>query len=297
MTGKDLFREVGNISEKYITEAEETKRSIIHNVAFRRGLGTAACLVLCVGIFAVTRMGEKSASTQSAENSPQCDAVASAPEEVQDYEGSMNEMATQNGNSQYEEEGSLEDLWNSLAGSDRAESSTNAEDSPQFNYPEEMVGEEPAMSDEGFEVYDYDEVVRWLELYPNDYEELLHTDAFVVAHGSIEAGWDNWQRFLSDAQAGEYSYISLVEFTEEGDAIITAVVYDGEIYHIVMDCTRDAWGTTGIVEYEYKYLYTDTYDGWTEVVLSDLELEGEEIREAILSDGTDIHSLVNYVME
>ena len=28
MTGKDLFREVGNISEKYITEAEETKKSM-----------------------------------------------------------------------------------------------------------------------------------------------------------------------------------------------------------------------------------------------------------------------------
>ena len=74
MTGNDLFREVGNISEKYIAEAEETKRSIIHNVVFRRSLATAACLMVCVGLYFSTRTGRKEAATDSSGGSaPQYD--------------------------------------------------------------------------------------------------------------------------------------------------------------------------------------------------------------------------------
>ena len=91
--------------------------------------------------------------------------------------------------------------------------------------------------------------------------------------------------------------MDLIEFTVEGDAIITAIVYDGETYHMVMDYTRDAWGKTGIVEYEYKYLYTDTKDGRSVVVLSDLKLEGEEIRKAIRENDADLHCVVEFIEE
>lgn len=41
----------------------------------------------------------------------------------------------------------------------------------------------------------------------------------------------------------------------------------------------------------------DTQEERTEVVLSDLELKDEEIRDAIMSDGLDIHYLVQYMNE
>ena len=142
MTGKDLFREVGNISEKYITEAEETKRSIIHNVAFRRTLGTAACLVLCVGVIAVTRIGEKSASTQAGDSSPQYECSSDGAANMMESENSINGInkeeqsaATNTGNS------SWEDFWEDKRENEKTESSI--QDSVPDNAPEEIVGNEP----------------------------------------------------------------------------------------------------------------------------------------------------------
>lgn len=285
MTGKDLFREVGNISEKYITEAEETKKTIIHNVAFRRGLGTVACLILCVGIFAITRLSEKITDT-TASNTTQNNVVAS-------WDGASDTDS---------EKSDRNDFVNSLGEGKKEESA--ADSSPQYSVPENVISEkaeqedmmsaEPEISDI---IYSYKTVVNRLQAYPDVYEELLETGAFVVVHGKVTSGQSAWEKFLTDVQDEIPSEVDLVEFTEEGDAIITGIVYDGEIYHVVMDCTRDAWGETEIVEYEYKYLYTNTWNGCTDVILSDVELEDEEIREAIMTEGLDIHALVQYIEE
>ena len=298
MTGKDLFREVGNISEKYITEAEETKKSIIHNVAFRRGMGTAACLVLCVGIFAITRTGGKRADTTAADSTPHYDSVASEPESMTDVTNNVHmNTAEQEVVDDLGISSDWEDFLNSIGDSEKSESAAEAETYNPSNTPEEEVGEEPAMSDREEMVYDYQSHVNRLQSYSNEYAELLSSKAFVVVHGNIKAGRNTWESFLEDSQNGIPASVDLIEFTVEGDAIITAIVYDGETYHMVMDCTRDAWGNSGIVEYEHKYLYTDTQDGRTIVVLSDLKLEGEEIRDAIMADGLDIHYLVEYIEE
>lgn len=66
MTEKDLFREIGNINEKYIVEAEETKRAVIWTPAFRRTLATAACLVVCFGLYLGVRQLDLGAQTESA---------------------------------------------------------------------------------------------------------------------------------------------------------------------------------------------------------------------------------------
>lgn len=66
MTEKDLFREIGNINEKYIVEADETKRAAIWTPAFRRTLATAACLVVCFGLYLGVRQLDLGAQTESA---------------------------------------------------------------------------------------------------------------------------------------------------------------------------------------------------------------------------------------
>lgn len=293
MTGKDLFREVGNINEKYITEAEETKKSIIHNVAFRRGLGTAACLVLCVGIFAITRNAEDflfSTITNNSMNAISASNDSSAKDEME-----MAEQSTANNSPEHSD---WKDFVNSLGEGKKEESAAEAVDSsPQYSEQEDMMSAEPEMSEQGGIRYSYKNVVKNLQSYSNVYEELLETKAFIVVHGRVKSGNDVWQQFLKQSQDGKSSSVDLIEFTDEGDAIITSIVYDEEVYHVVMDCTRDVWGKTEIVEYEYKYLYTDTRDGYTDVILSDLKLEGEEIREAIMTDSLDVHYLVQYIEE
>ena len=61
MTGKELFLEIGNIREEYVTEAENYRartggsilvgwnRKVASSPAFRKTLATAACLVVCAG--------------------------------------------------------------------------------------------------------------------------------------------------------------------------------------------------------------------------------------------------------
>ena len=60
MTGRDMFREIGEIRDEYIIEAERyqgQKKTIITPMV-RRTLTAAACLVVCVGlVFTVQKMG------------------------------------------------------------------------------------------------------------------------------------------------------------------------------------------------------------------------------------------------
>lgn len=288
MTGNDLFREVGNISEKYVTEAEETKRSIIHNVVFRRSLATAACLMVCVGLYFSTRTGRKAdtAADSSGGFAPQ-------------YDAATNEVYSVVGEQDADDGFHLKDILDSFGGNNKTDntpqdyyqesaSSSERVESESANTPEEDAGASGG--------YWMDTIDR-LRAYPNDYEALLQTDAFVVAHGTIKSGMSQWEAFLQSVEQGDTAYVDVVQFTEEGDAIITAVVFLGDWYYVLTDYTRDAWGNQDIVDYEYRYLYLDTKDGRTRVVLTDLELGEEEISNAIDTEPTEFFELVQYVNE
>lgn len=52
MTGMELMREIGLINEAYIQEAGRMKRSFWSSAAVRGSAATAACLLVCLGIYA-----------------------------------------------------------------------------------------------------------------------------------------------------------------------------------------------------------------------------------------------------
>ncbi|MBR6666383.1 MAG: DUF4362 domain-containing protein [Lachnospiraceae bacterium] len=285
MTGNDLFREVGNISEKYVTEAEETKRSIIHNVVFRRSLATAACLMVCVGLYFSTRTGRKEATADSSEGSgPQ-------------YDAATNEVHVAVGEQDADGGFRFKDILDSLGGNNKTDnapqdyyqesaSSSERVESETANTPEEDLGASGG--------YWMDTIDR-LCAYPNDYKALLQTDAFVVAHGTVKSGMPQWEAFLQSVEQGDTAYVDVVQFTEEGDAVISAVVFLGDWYYVLADHTRDAWGKQDMLEYEYRYLYLDRQDGRTRVVLTDLKLGEEEISNAIDMEPTEFFELIQYV--
>ncbi|MBR3823565.1 MAG: DUF4362 domain-containing protein [Lachnospiraceae bacterium] len=294
MTGNDLFREMGNISEKYVTEAEETKRSIFQNVVFRRSLATAACLVVCVGLYFSTRTGRKAdtAADSSGGSAPQYDTAmkensAVASQEAADGTngfdfkdilnwGDRGQDKSENTPQEYAPEQDSVSATQDAA-SENLESNVGSE-------PEYVVGE----------IYDEWEMFDRLSAYPNDYEAILETDAFVVVHGTVKSGMDKWNSFIDNVKEGKPAYLELVQFTDEGDAIITAIQYTGDYYHVLADHSRDAWGKTNVIEYVYDYLYLDIQDGRTGVVLTDLELEEEEISEAMNEKPTEFLELVQY---
>ena len=291
MTGNDLFREIGNISDKYVTEAEETKRSIFQNVLFRRSLATAACLMICVGLYFSTRTGRKAdtAADSSGGSSPQYDSSmkensAVANQEASDGGINLNDILDIFDKGNDKADSAPQDYYQESASATQDGASENVE-SDITNEPGYVVGE----------IYDEWEMFDRLSAYPNDYEALLQTDAFVVVHGTVKSGLDKWNEFLDSAQEGKPAYVELVQFTEEGDAIITAIQYTGDYYHMLADHTRDTWGNAGMVEHEYGYLYLDIQDGRTGVVLSDRDLGEDEISKAMTEKPEDFFELVQYV--
>lgn len=282
MTGNDLFREVGNISEKYITEAEETKRSIIHNVVFRRSLATAACLMVCVGLYFGVRTGSKEAASYS-DAIPQSDASGSG----------MNAAVA---SEESDEEVHIKDILEDAFGSNNKTDNAVQEGAVSDYYSEEAensMSREPE-EDIGASIDNWEDPVDRLSAYPNDYESLLQTDAFVVAHGTVKSGMEKWNAFVDSVNKGEPAWVDVVQFTEEGDAIITAVVFMGDWYYVLADHTRDVWGKQEMTEYEYSYLYFDIQDGRNRVVLTDLKLDEEEISNVIDKEPTQFFVLVQY---
>lgn len=289
MTGNDLFREMGNISEKYVTEAEETKRSIFQNVVFRRSLATAACLMVCVGLYFTARTGRKEAATDSSAGSaPQYDAMkensAVASQESTDGGFNLNAILDAFDRGQDKTDSTPQDHYQESESATQDGASENVE-SNITNEPEGIVGE----------IYDEWEMFDRLSAYPNDYEAILETDAFVVVHGTVKSGMEQWNSFIDNVKEGKPAYVELVQFTDEGDAIITAIQYTGDYYHVLADHSRDAWGKTNVIEYVYEYLYLDIQDGRTEVVLSDWDLGEYEISKAIAEKTEDFFELVQYV--
>lgn len=225
MTGKDLFQQVGNINEKYVLEAEETKRSLIHNVAFRRSLTTAACLAICVGLFFVAvrplRIQEGVASVS--------DIVNSLLKDISNNAMTPSDLTI-----------------NSVVSENKADGYYEAESAPQNNYWEEGSAEEAASStnsmcelgtfvvnqgqvQEGLECWEEfvqitaDEEPAFIEIIENKedggkvatmvvydgYIYLVNSEYSEDADGNVKERW------------GEYKYLTCVERQDAVDIIFS----------------------------------------------------------------------------
>lgn len=282
MTKNELFREVGNIDDKYIIEAEETKRSIIQNVVFRRSLATAACLVVCVGIYVSTQRTKMDSTAEySAESDVQCNWAGESTMREEAQSSTENEIGIQ-----------------STVAGDRSESwMEDFENKQEVTSPEMDVSDSTNKELQGGmirEDFSEQDIPKLLSEYPNEYEALLQTDAFVVVHGVVKKGMERWESFYDNVKEGKQAYVEIVQFTEEGDAVITAVLFRGDYFYVLEDHSRDAWGKNAWVEYECGYLYLDIQEGITRVVLSDLELQEEEVSDAIRKQPEKFIELVQF---
>lgn len=269
MTKKELFQQIGDINEKYVLEAEETRRSIIHNVVFRRSLATAACLVVCVGlgITVLTFGGGSKEAASEAGSSMGTNAVAE--------NSSMKEESTA--------DGSIMDRYASEESYDQV---LDAEEEYQESIPEQSIQEpeegkheitvNDSVGDGMFEMkYDSIAVKEHLAEYPDDFDKLCETNAFVVMHGEILLGLEKWENFLETVKKGESTSVDIVQFTVEGDAIITNLTYAENSYYVVVDNTRDFWGTGEYIEDKFTYCNVVQREAGVEVLLSKDRLDGD----------------------
>ena len=66
---------------------------------------------------------------------------------------------------------------------------------------------------------------------------------------------DVWNQFTERRWKGKPADVIVANFTHEGDVIYTTVHYDGSLYHLTIDNTRDAFGVPQIVTMTKKYMY------------------------------------------
>jgi len=99
----------------------------------------------------------------------------------------------------------------------------------------------------------------------------------IVSRGNVKNGQDNWEAFMEQAAAGENAQVDVIVFTNEGDAIIKNIYFDGEAYHLCADKSRDAYaGVNAELYYEETFQYLEC----VETVLED----GTKVIEYVLTN-------------
>ncbi len=291
MTGKDLFREIGMIDEKYVEEATMVKKAKILTPMFRKTLVTAACLFVCVGMyFGIQSLngGSKSANNESAADMMTAESMKDAG---MGADGAGAGPAADDSDSFFDGmlDGGLFEEMESVAEGDSACSDAESSVAPntitQAEENMDMMQSSDAMKT----------IRERLEQYPADYETICETEAFVVVHGKVKTGLDKWEAFLEATGDGKPASVDIVQFTEEGDPIITCLSHDGTSYMVVVDSTRDNWGSGNVWQEEFECLkVSEKQDGSVEVILGDVvDFELESGKQEL----TNIYHLVIFKAE
>jgi hypothetical protein len=97
-----------------------------------------------------------------------------------------------------------------------------------------------------------------LKSLPQKYEsaKAVADGCFVILHGRLLSDPKMADNFTAAARAGKAASLRIVQYTIEGDPIITQVDFLDGIFHGLLDESRDNFGRFGseIVEYEMPYL-------------------------------------------
>lgn len=106
---------------------------------------------------------------------------------------------------------------------------------------------------------DFNKIKSDLSLFPKKYkaDTAVKDGCFVIVHGVLKSKISIMDAFVSNCKSGKASSITIVQYTVEGDALITKVVYSNHKYYGIDDGTRDAFASLEdriYREFEYKYL-------------------------------------------
>ncbi len=283
MTGNDLFREIGNINEKYVKEAEEAKRATILTPAFRRTIATAACLVICFGLyFGVRQLGVGGQSEMAPMESNTSNTMGQADMAIK-TESEVMDSAT-NSMTAAEEEGSYEKaedcfFWEELWPTD---SETTAE-APEADTEsaKQTVGSESITGNQ------QDAAIQ-------DVENLLAQMVVLNEEVWLQSGEEMVVAFLEKIERGEEANLELVRTSDEGVHAFYYIHYNGEDYSLLTewDYPEDAGIETKTYEATYGYLKVfegSLEDGSVYYVVGLGESEGFTLRDLqIGTKGTQV---------
>jgi hypothetical protein len=104
--------------------------------------------------------------------------------------------------------------------------------------------------------YSLDSTWSPIEQLPPDYDkdDAIADGIYVNIHGSEVYNQKLVDVFYESALAGTAAYMRTMEYTVEGDPIIADYQYDGEIFTVITDTSRDKFGAQEISTAIYRYL-------------------------------------------
>ena len=323
MTGKELFQEIGNISEEYVAEAERYskkagsmvavwRRKIAGNASFGKTLAAAACLVVCAGlVFMVQKLGVSQDAAEESVMDYENMAVEMAQAESSMAESVVAQSITAGVEEKAEEMETRPETEASIAPEaaeeeyDVKESLNKKEKTGQEDKP--ATGESMAIGDNqsgsGVEsridelvneemsesmIWDAELVKEKMASYPNKYEDILKLESvYILVHGKAEKGQEIWDTFVESVDTGESAQAEIIRFTVEGDPIIETVFFDGDVFYLCVDNSRDSYRGSGDAYFEAQY---------SSLVKEEKMLEGGgKSIEYCLTDGEKEYSIVYFV--
>lgn len=100
-----------------------------------------------------------------------------------------------------------------------------------------------------------------LEELPEDYtwEQAAEDGVYVNIHGIEEWNRKAFDSFSSNVKAGKPAFVRVMRYTAEGDPVLSDVIFNGEIFTVIEDFSRDKWGSGDIETTVY------TPEEWEEV--------------------------------
>lgn len=266
MNGNNLFREIGNIRDEWIVEAEQYQKKgtvsgdrglwkrATGSAVFRKTLGMAASLVILIGIVVnVLPVGTDQSAAESAREGN----MAANPEAVE-YTMQISDMEYETtGGGMEDESGTVDQI---TAESIAEEAKEVLEDSRENTAHAENAVQESEIKTN-----------LHMEIQSEEQREVL-----TVADGKIETGLELWQEFLDSIQAKEAAEIEIVCYTAEGDEVLERVSYNGKKFCLCIEHSQEGLREKGEVCYEAEYQYLET--------LESKNSNGEKVIEYVLTN-------------
>lgn len=255
---------LSELDDKYIDEAVEYVKPKKSFKYIKQISVLAACLLLFVGVGAAVRMGAGGNKTASMEASP-----GAAKTEVETSAAAAAPME------------------NEAAAAPEA-----APEATEDAGVEKEQGVSEVTATENSSVI-FDTMKSQLKEYPKELDEEILYDMYVCAHGSVVSGQKVWDAFYESVEAGENAQVEIMEYTVEGDPIITSINYENDRFYIVVDSSRDTFGgDEKYTSYVYDYWKVIDEPQEDEVVLRTVHFANAPL-EAFNSE----EDIVGYVRE
>lgn len=129
-----------------------------------------------------------------------------------------------------------------------------------------------------------EEMIRDLQAYPQvikieDYKDIC----FIVAHGQVKSDIKLIEDFFETSSKGQHASLTLIQYTTEGDPILTQVTYDGK-YFSVEDNSRDKFGQTRYFVSEFEVMKRFNEEGRIMYYLfNDPDINYDQLMKSLLS--------------